>query len=304
MSTFPRLLAAEGMKLRRSPAVRLVWMLPLLFLGLEFMILERPALGLRSFQPGIQAMLEDGQVKLVVALWGGMFHPLMLALLPALLFRPEHRFKTWRHLHAMPMPRRRFFLAKMVVTLLLSAATLGLVGLLLLLERRTLGMLNPLLALPFHGLRMARALGWLWLGSLPALAIYLWVGDRISSLAVPVVFGLLGLLMAIALTGQEMDRPWRRDLNPWILPFAAAERVIHTGPAQQEGHLAAKPFQPEPGFIRAPSGRKYRYYQNIPDEELFRPPPPTPVWLLAGFSAIAGLLLLGLGWLDAGRARG
>jgi len=150
---------------------------------------------------------------------------------------------------------------------------------------------------------MARMLGWLWLGSLPVLAIYLWVSDRISSVAVPVVFGLLGLLLAITLTGQELDRPWRRDLNPWILPYAAAERVIHKGPGQQEVHLVAKPFQPEPNVIRAPSGRKYKTQQNIPNELLFPSPPPTPAWLLAAFSSLGGLLLLGLGWLDAGRPR-
>jgi len=303
MPPFSRLLAAEGLKLRRSPAVRLVWMLPLLFVGLEFLFFELPTLGLRQFPPGLQAVLEDGQAKLVVGLWGGLFHPLVLALLPALLFRPDHRCKTWRHLHAMPLPRRQFFLAKVVATLLLSAAMLGLVGLLLLLERRALGALNPLLAVPFHGLRMARMLGWLWLGSLPVLAIYLWVSDRISSVAVPVVFGLLGLLLAITLTGQELDRPWRRDLNPWILPYAAAERVIHKGPGQQEVHLVAKPFQPEPNVIRAPSGRKYKTQQNIPNELLFPSPPPTPAWLLAAFSSLGGLLLLGLGWLDAGRPR-
>jgi hypothetical protein len=46
-----------------------------------------------------------------------------------------------------------------------------------------------------------------------------------------------------------------------------------------------------------------RIWQNIPDELLFPPPPPTPAWLLASFSSIAGLLLLALGWLDSGRAR-
>jgi hypothetical protein len=180
---------------------------------------------------------------------------------------------------------------------------LGLLGLLLLLERRVLGSVNPLLALPSHGLTLFRILAWLWLGSLPVLAIYLWVADRIPTLAVAVVFGLLGLLLTITLTGQELDHPWRRDLNPWVLPYAAAERVIHQGPGQQNAHVAGQLFQQEPDVIRLPSGRKVHTHQNIPDEVLFPPPPPTPAWLLATFSAGAGLLLLALGWLDAGRPR-
>lgn len=303
MGPFSRLMAAEGMKLKRSPALRLVWLLPLLFLLVEALVVERPFLGLQALTPKLQATLDTLQVKSVVALWGGLFQPLMLALLPALIFRPEHRFKTWRHLHAMPLSRRGVFLAKAACALVLSAATLLLVGLLLGVLRKTLGWINPLLAFPFHGLQMAKVLGWLWLGSLPVLALYLWISDRINSLAVPVVFGLVGLLLTIALTGQELPQPWRRDLIPWVLPYAAAEQAVRSGSAQQKAHVAGTLFQPEPDVMRLPSGRKIRTWQNIPDDVLFPPPPPTPAWLLAAFSLAAGMLLLGLGWADAGRNR-
>ncbi|MDP1830507.1 MAG: ABC transporter permease [Geothrix sp.] len=303
MNAFSRLLAAEGLKLRRSAALRLVWLLPLLFLLIEFTAFERPLLGLKALTPPLQAHLDTLQLKLVVALWGGFFHPLMLALLPALIFRPEHRFKTWRHLHALPLSRRGIFLAKAAFALLLSAALLALIGLLLWGERTLLGWANPVLALPFHGLRMAQVLGWLWLGSLPVLGLYLWISDRINSLAVPVVFGLVGLLLSIALTGQEQPQPWRRDLIPWVLPYAAAEQVVHQGPTQQEAHLAGTLFQPEPDVLRLPSGKKIKTRQNIPDHLLFPPPPPTPAWVLAAFSLGAGGALLVLGWADARRNR-
>jgi hypothetical protein len=303
MTRFLRLMAAEGLKVRRSAVLRMVWLLPFLFVGLEFLGFERPLLGIRQMAPGLRSFLEFEPLKLVVTLWAGFFQPMALALLPALLFRPEHRGKTWNHLHAMPMPRRSFFLAKAASALLLSAGMLVVLGLLLLLERRALGSVNPLLALPGHGLTLFRILAWLWLGSLPVLAIYLWVADRIPTLAVSVVFGLLGLLLTITLTGQELDHPWRRDLNPWVLPYAAAERVVHQGPGQQNAHVAGQLFQKEPNVMRLPSGRKVHTWQNIPDEVISPPPPPTPAWLLATFSAGAGLLLLALGWLDAGRPR-
>ena len=150
---------------------------------------------------------------------------------------------------------------------------------------------------------MARLLGWLWLSSLPLLALYLWISDRINSLAVPVVFGLVGLILSITLTGEELPQAWRRDLIPWVLPYAATERFVHKGVAQQEAHLAGKPFQPEPNVLRLPSGKKVKVNQNIPDEILFPPPLPTPIWLMGAFSAGAGLLLLVLGWSDSGRNR-
>jgi lantibiotic transport system permease protein len=303
MHPFSRLMAAEGLKLRRSQAGRLVWLMPLLFVGLEFWLFERSTLGLKTMTAETRAFLEPSQVKLVVAVWGGFLHPLALALLPALLFKPEHRAKSWRHLQAMPVPRGRFFLAKTAWAVLLSAFMLGLLGLFLMLERRMLESANPVLAIPYRGLQLFRVLAWLWLGSLPTLAIYLWVSDRINSLAVPIIIGLAGLLVTIALTGQEIPQPWKRDLIPWVLPYACAERVIHADLAQQEVHPAGKLFQPEPNVLRLPSGRKARTQQNVPVESLFPPPPPTPVWLLASFSAAAGLLLMTFGWLDAVRRR-
>ncbi|NTW86450.1 MAG: ABC transporter permease subunit [Holophagaceae bacterium] len=303
MSAFLRQFLAEVLKLRRSPALRTLWLLPLLFLLVEFLVFERPLLGLQTVNPEAKMLLDTLHPKLVVALWGGFLHPLVLALLPALVFRPEHRFKTWRHLHAMPLARRGFFLAKALLVLLLVAAMLAALGLLLFAERKLLGWANPLLDQPYPGLLMARLLGWLWLGSVPLLALYLWVSDRINSLAVPVVFGLVGLIMTIAISGEETPQAWRRDLIPWVLPYAATEPFIHQGAAQQEAHLAGRTFQKEANVLRLPSGKKVKTRQNIPDEVLFPPPAPTPAWLLAAFSAIAGLLVLALGWADAGRNR-
>lgn len=303
MRAFSRLLAAEGLKLQRSAALRLVWLLPLVFLLIEGLVFERPFLDLKVMTPKLRATLDTLQLKAVVGLWGGFFHPLLLALLPALLFRPEHRFKTWRHLHSLPLSRRGIFLVKAAYALALCATALVLIGLLLWVERTLLGWANPLLALPFHGSQMAKSLGWLWLGSLPVLALYLWISDRINSVAVPAVFGLVGLLLTIALTGQEQPQPWRRDLIPWVLPYAAAEQVIHQGPAQQEAHSAGALFQPEPDVLRLPSGRKIKTWQNIPDHLLFPPPKPTPPWLLGVFSVGASILLLALGSVDGGRNR-
>lgn len=303
MGAFSRLVTAEGLKLRRGPLLRVVWLLPCLFLAVEFLVFERPFLGLTNIPPELQSTLDTLQLKMVVSLWAGFLHPLLLALLPALIFRPEHRFKTWRRLHSMPTSRRGIYLAKVVCTFLFIAGVLVLLGGLLWVERHALRWVNPALAVPFHGLQMTKLLGWLWLGSLPVTALYLWVSDRINSLAIPVVLGLVGLLLTIALAGQELPQSWRRDLIPWVLPYAAAEQVIHTGLSQQEAHQAGAVFQQEPNVVRLPNGRKVKTWQNIPDEILFPPPKPTPPWIMGVFSLVSGLLLLTFGWLDAGRNR-
>jgi hypothetical protein len=296
-------MASEFLKLRRSGALRAVWLLPLLFLALEFMVFERPLLRIQSLPPELARNVDSLQLKMVGVLWAGFFHPLLIALLPALLFLPEHRFKLWRHLHTMPVPRRGIFLAKALTLALLSAAALALVAFGLWVERGLLARFNPLLGFPFHGLRMLQVLSWLWLGSVPLLALYLWVSDRINSLAVPVVFGLVGTLLTIALSGQELQKPWKRDLIPWVLSYFCAQQAIADTEARQPVHQAAKMFQVEPNVIRLPNGRKIKTWQNVPDEVLFPPPPPTPAWVLGTFSLGAGTILLGIGLADAGRRR-
>ena len=303
MRTFFRLTAAEFIKLRRSAALRVVWLLPLLFLILEFGVFERSALTRHTLPVAFQEHFDTLQIRMIGDLWAGVFHPLLIAMLPALLFRPEHRFKLWRHLQTLPVPRRGLFFAKALVLGLLCASSLGLVGLGLWVERSLLCVFNPLLAFSFHGLAIAKVLGWLWLGSLPLMALYLWVSDRINSLAVPVVLGLIGLLLTISTSAMDVPKPWQRDLIPWVLPYFCAQGVIHSDAPRQVVHLAAERFQKEPNVIRLPNGKKVKTWQNIPDEVIFAPAPPTPAWILGGFSLVAGVALLGLGALDAGRNR-
>jgi hypothetical protein len=166
-----------------------------------------------------------------------------------------------------------------------------------------LGSFNPLLRFPFHGVEMMKVLGWLWLGSLPLLALYLWVSDRINSLAVPIVFGLIGLILTISLSGADVPKPWKRDLIPWVLPYFCAQEAIHHYTPHQTVHEAGKLFQEEPDVLRLPNGKKVKTWQNVPDDVLFPPAPPTSGRVLGLFSLVAGVLLLGLGVVDSGRNR-
>ncbi len=303
MDAFVRLFLSEILKLRRSMAARMAWLLPVLFLAVVFLVFERSFLGRPSLSGAALTAYEVAQVKVTTALWGGLFHPLALGLLAGLLFRPEHRCRMWRHLHVQPVSRRLAFGAKALLAMALVAAMLILVWAGLGLMRWALGVYNPALAVPFRGWDLARLLGWLWLGSLPVLAFYLWISDRISTLAVPVVFGLVGLLLTVAFSAQENAKPWRRDMIPWVTPYFSAQWVMLEVTGKQEAHMGARVFQDEPNVLRLPSGKKVKSWQNVPDEVLFPPIPPTPKGLLAGYALVAGLLLFGLGWVDAGRNR-
>lgn len=308
MHAFYRLMAVEFLKLRHSAVLRVLWLFPLLYLFIEFFIFERPVLGIQALPAEFSKTFDTGQIKMVGTLWAGFFHPLMLALLPALLFRPEHRFKLWGHLHSQPVPRRLIFFSKALMAFIISAGILILIGIGHGLERSLVSRINPLLVFPFHGAEMARVLAWLWLGSLPVLTFYLWASDRINSLAISIVFGLVGLMLTISMSGADVPQAWRRDLIPWVLPYFCAQQSIQESTARQEFHAAAAPFRledihpPDEEIIQLPSGRKYRI-SGPPWDTVFPPPKPTPPRVLALFSLAAGALILALGLADAGRNR-
>ena len=310
ISTLFRILFAEALKLRRSAALRLVWGLPLIFIVLDFWVFGRGFLRVATVGPEEARVLSALPLKAMGNLWTGFFHPLLLALLPALLLRHEHRSLAWKHLGALPVPKPAIYLGKAITLLSLMGISLGMAILGLWIEWSVLHHFNPLLYFPFPWHELGKVVGWLLLGSLPLLALYLWLADRINSGVVPLLFGAIGLLLNISLSGQELDPSWRRDLIPWVLPYTCVQQAIERSEARQEIPAAGVPFNRENDLNRfagkrvetLPSGRKITTITDIPDYFLL-PPPPTPKRLLAVFSLGAGMALLLLGLFDATRSR-
>jgi hypothetical protein len=301
MPAFWRLLKAEREKLRRSPLLKLVWLMPLLFVAMEFFLFEYKLLGIRQIPAEFKNVVDTAQVKMSGALWGAFFYPILVALVPALLFRLEHRSHAWRHLGAMPVVKAQIFFAKVAWAFALSAASLAIVWTLLWAVRSLMQHVAPQLEMPFNGIAIASVLGWLWLGSLPVMSIYLWLSNRIGSIAVPVVFGVVGILLSSALTSQEVPESWKRDYIPWVTPNVCAAQALEAAGAGKNANLLGGLFIEEENIIRLPSGRKVKTWQNIPDHVLFPPPPPTPPLALASYSAVACISLLIIGGLDAAR---
>ena len=160
-----RTLKAEWAKLRGSSHLRTVWILPLLFILMEFFIFQYRLLGNGTVPEELAQTFKNIQVQLSGALWGGYFYPVIIAIVPALIFRVEHRNKMWNHLGAMPVSQARIYLVKALTVMVLSVASLVLVWLLLWFEQRFMMFAAPQIGYEFYGLAIAHVLGWLWLGT-------------------------------------------------------------------------------------------------------------------------------------------
>lgn len=300
MPQFFRLLYIETLKLRRSSVITLVFVLPLVFIAIDFWFFRRPLLAIRQLSAEGHLVLTAAPIKIVAIIWAGLFQPLLLALLPALLVRPEHRFRLWKHLYSQPVPPRMLFFAKAMMLILLALVVSTVVELGLWAEGWLLGKYHPVMAHAFPWMELAKVFGWMFVGSLPLLALYLWLSHRVNHGAVPISLGLIGLVLSIALSRGDMNPPWQRDFIPWVLPYVCAQRAVERHEARQEVHLAA-----------------VKYRSSTVEEKILKDvkagltarqlpwvfPPPTPSQQLVAFSFIGWVMITTLGAFDLGRNR-
>lgn len=303
MNPMYRLLWAELLKLKQGAVLRVVILLPILFALMDVVFFRKSLLGMSSHQLGAAGTVFQSTVKGFAGFWMGFFHPLMMVLVPALVFWPEHRSGLWKHLHAQGTGRLALHGAKVLIIFGLLAAGTALAVLCHFLEWRVLAKLNPILAYGYPWRICLSMAAWSLLGSLPLMALYIWMADRVANLAVPMVFGLIGCILTLGLSGAEVMPSWRRDFIPWLLPFVSAQQGLPAS-ARADTHMAAQVFRYDPNVVVSPSGKRYKVISSTPESELFPPPPPTSPRALAWFGVLAGALLLGLGCWDAGRRRG
>jgi hypothetical protein len=303
MGSTGRLLKAEWKKLRGSPCSRAVWALPVLFILLEFFFFQYRLFGAKAIPDGLLQTIDTIQVNMAGALWGGFFYPVLVAILPGLIFRVEHRNKMWSHLGIMPVPQAQVYFVKWAAVAALCMAALALVWLFLWAEHGLMMFAAPQLQYKFYGLKIALLLGWLWLGSLPLTSIYVWISNRIASVAIPVVFGIVGIFLTLMLTSQTVDELWKRDFIPWVTPTVCIQQILVETNAGKTAALDGGSINKEHSDVEQPGEKGATPWKNMQGEETFPPPPPTPPLALASFSIVVGLLLLMLGALDANRCR-
>lgn len=205
-----RALHAELLKLKRTLAFRVIFVLPFLVATLQFFIAWRTKRFASDFN--LWETLQTSSLQI----WAVFMMPLLIALVTALLNGIEHSDRQWKHLFALPVPRYSVYFAKVIVAqalILIStfilAALIVLVGIAAISLRPELANAGPV---PYGWI--ARHATFVWLASWLIIAIHTWVSVRWSGFPIPLGTGIAGTFFALFAASAAIGKYY-----PWLLPM-------------------------------------------------------------------------------------
>lgn len=153
----------------------------------------------------------------VLPIWSFFLLPMVAAAFTTLVGQIEYRARGWDHLLALPIARWRLFLAKAIVVLAVSAMMTMLVLLFTWVGASIGGAISghtPLGTLPWA--KLGRTVSLLLAGTTMLIVIQLWAALRFASFVMPLVVGIGGTLVAMAVA---MTRTDQAGWFPWVLPL-------------------------------------------------------------------------------------
>ncbi|MEO6228189.1 MAG: ABC transporter permease [Thermomonas sp.] len=220
---FATALAVEAYKLRRSLALLLALIAPLLIAVFMFFNLLRME----------KAMPWSMPLQSSAAIWAFFMLPMTVTALTALVANTEHGPRAWDHLRALPLPRWHLYAAK-------AACVLGVV----LLMSLALALLTPLSVLMAGWLKPAIAasgnvdvagylvlLGRIFLAAWLLVAVQLWIALRYASFVPALAVGIGGTFFAVVATSAKLGvvLPWQIPINQLASDPARAQLTLALG---------------------------------------------------------------------------
>ena len=205
-------LSAERLKMRRTLALALTFLIPLALILLQFAI---------SVQRGGSVYISDGDAWIwlsqnIIVFWSLLMLPLFVTLETALLGNMEYRNETWKKLYTLPVPRWMVILAKQVIALGLIALSFLFLVLLTALMGVILNAIDPTAGLggPPPWLTLLKYSGLVFLASWLIIAINLWIALNWSSFVVSTSFGIVATISGVIIINSEKFGKF----YPWALP--------------------------------------------------------------------------------------
>lgn len=208
--SFFRALHAELLKLKRTLAFRVIFVLPFLVALLQFFIVLRT----KKFPQTFKLWEAVGTNSLQI--WAVFMMPLLIALVTALLNGIEHSDKQWKHLFALPVPRRSVYLSKFVVAQGLMLISTFVLALLVVVVGIASTYLKPELsnAGPVPYFWIAKQTAYVWLASWLIIAIHTWISMRWSGFPIALGAGIGGTFFALFAASASLGKYY-----PWLLPM-------------------------------------------------------------------------------------
>lgn len=220
---FTTALAVEAHKLRRSLALLLAAVAPLLIAVFVFFNL------LRVDKAAPWAMTLQSSA----AIWAFFMLPMSVTALTALVAHTEHGPRAWDHLRALPLPRWHLYASKAVCVLGVVAAMSVLLALLTLLAATGAGWLKPAVAatgaMDIAG--YLTLLGRIFLAAWLLVAVQLWIALRYASFVPALAVGIGGTFFAVVATSAKAGvfLPWQIPVNQLASDPARAQFALLLG---------------------------------------------------------------------------
>jgi len=225
MTIFLRVLWAESLKMKRTVALRMAVVAPVVVLLLVvFLASQAPSFilnnAVRYGSPWIAL------ARPPFAFWAILMMPLYVTLQTALIAGLEHAENHWKSLLALPIPRWTPYLAKLLMAATLICTSTALLVLGIVLAGLVLPMLQPQLhfgsPIPWFGIfkLSAQITGLAFL----SLAIQHWVSLRWRSFSVATGVGIVAMLIGYIMVLNSVQGGSWSIYFPWALPMLPLAR--------------------------------------------------------------------------------
>jgi ABC-2 type transport system permease protein len=203
---FGTALAVEAFKLRRSLALLLAVVAPLLIAVFMFFNLLR----MHKAPPW------DMPLQSSAAIWAFFMLPMSVTALTALVAHGEHGPRGWDHLRALPLPRWHLYAAKAACVLAVVVAMSLAIAVLTPLSAILAGWFKPAVAVTGSPDAMGYLvfLGRIFLAAWLLVAVQLWVALRYASFVPALCVGIGGTFFAVVGTSAKIG-----VLSPWQIPI-------------------------------------------------------------------------------------
>lgn len=209
MTFLIRSLSAEALKLKRTLALWMVFLAPLIVVSLQFFILydrAKPA-------PGTEAW--SMYIRSCSALWAIFMLPLFVTLETALISNLEHTAKSWKQLFALPVPRPAVVSAKIMMSFLLIGVSTIFLSVLIAISAKLLSALRPAFVMTGMPVELiVRSVFLPFIASWLIIAIHSWISIRWNGFALSLGVGIAAVFFAVFASAAKAGAYY-----PWLFPL-------------------------------------------------------------------------------------